>query len=147
MAIRDARGRFVAKGAVRDDFDTFDLQVMGFGTLIGAEAVAFKKTVAFQILSGVIKMTPVDTGRAQNNWQVAIGDAPAPGELEATLDENVAIQRGLHELARVGLGDSIWINNNLAYIGVLERGGAKGSIQAPYGMLMVTLANVEAQFT
>ena len=129
---------------IRDDWDRFDLQVLGFKDQTEVQATAFKKKLAFQILEGVVNMTPVDTGRARGNWQVTLGDVPADGELPPNKSGTRTIQRGGAQIHQVELGESLWIHNNLPYIGVLERGHSE---QAPQGMLMVTLANVESQFT
>jgi len=135
-----------------DDFTAFALKIGAFGTLVEVEAVSFKKKIAFQILEGVVNMTPVDTGRARGNWQVELGDTPGSNIKGTDIGTSsreaggLTIQRGLSRISQVRLGESIWIYNNLSYVPILERGSPHGSDQAPHGMLQVTLNNVENQF-
>ncbi len=126
-----------------DDFTAFELKIGAFGTLVKVEALSFKKKVAFQILEGVVNMTPVDTGRARGNWQVDLGDTPGTAERPLDRSGTRTIQRGGTQIHASQLGDSIWISNPLPYMPLLEFGY---SGQAPHGMLQVTLNNVEEQF-
>ncbi|MBX3380111.1 MAG: hypothetical protein KF805_08440 [Phycisphaeraceae bacterium] len=137
--------------------------------------VAHRK-LTLEVLTRVVKKTPVDRGRARGNWMVTVG-SPADGEsgfiagdgasgsaeAQATqfaLNAGTAIVRGVSPFS------DIFITNNLPYIEVLEFGqfvppnpgpskdrrrGRKGrvlvqdgfSVQAPQGMLGVTLAEIE----
>lgn len=104
------------------------------------------KKLAFDIFAGVVQLTPVDTGRARNNWHMSLhtpddvvleslsggkhGDPPAM----AHLSEQQQILAGLNEV-----GVMVWIQNNLVYAPVLEQGH---SGQAPQGMVAITLNRV-----
>jgi hypothetical protein len=92
--------------------------------------------IAFELFSRVILKTPVDSGRARGNWQVAIGSVP-DGVLEiedktgsATISAAAATASGLRA------GDVIYLVNNLPYIQRLEDGY---SGQAPAGMVGLTV--------
>lgn len=115
--------------------------------------------IALEALRRVVLKTPVDTGRARGNWQVSTG-TPARGVL-AVEDPGggVAISRGQAAIAAIPPFANVYIANNVEYILVLEEGGfpdpPKGgsgktaggfSIQAPNGMVAVTLAELEAFF-
>lgn len=93
------------------------------------------RAVALEALKGVVRMTPVDTGRARANWQVS-QDAPAAGEVEATDKRGSATitSGGAVALAAPAYSET-FIANNLPYIEELEGGS---STQAPAGMLNVT---------
>jgi hypothetical protein len=92
--------------------------------------------IALELFSRVILKTPVDTGRARANWQVAIGAAP-DGTLEledksgtATISAATASASGLRA------GDVIFLVNNLPYIQRLEDGY---SGQSPAGMVGLSI--------
>jgi hypothetical protein len=88
--------------------------------------------IALELFSRVILSTPVDSGRARANWQVAIGSTPA-----GTLDLNdktgqATINKTTAKAAGLRAGDVIFLINNLPYIQRLEDGY---SGQAPAGMV------------
>jgi len=85
--------------------------------------------------------TPVDTGRARANWIVTVGD-PA-GEADRPNDKSgqSAIAQGQGQIAARRPGETIYITNNVEYIGFLEEGS---SAQAPNGMLQAARQVAEA---
>jgi hypothetical protein len=162
-----------------DDFKRWDheLQIAERG-LVPGEIIKLRSKLVFMTLgaavelspgrfvrlSGVILMTPVDTGRARASWNVSAGSpstrVPPPGRYRRP----AAIGPARQALSGIGLYDSIWITSTLPYIKVLEYGGypdppklgswdkrrgvyviksSKGfSKQAPRGMVRVTYAQV-----
>ncbi len=93
------------------------------------------RKIAIDAFSEVILKTPVDTGRARGNWQVAIGEMPT-GTIE--LDDKsgqIAIGKVQAEAMGVKPGDVIYLANSLPYIQALEDGS---STQAPAGMVKLT---------
>jgi hypothetical protein len=137
------------------NLDQFKVKLKDFETLTEQEQIKLLKKVAFQVLTGVVEKTPVDTGRARGNWQVSItagaGNATITrlddsGEAEAHLPPGTssAIDAGLAVLAGVKPFSTIVIYNNVEYIVALEHGHSKR--QAPQGMVAVTIAEVESQF-
>ena len=97
------------------------------------------RVATLELFSGVIKATPVDTGRARGNWQTAPG-SPAAGETER-LDKS-----GGEAIAEVeaktpeGAGQVTYLSNNLPYIMELEEGSSK---QAPEGMVKRNMDRVQ----
>lgn len=85
-------------------------------------------TAAGLILATVIPATPVDTGRARGNWQVSIGVA-IRSEIER-LDKTGAgtLNQGRSQISMRPPGQTIYISNNVPYIGRLNEGY---SAQAP----------------
>ena len=90
----------------------------------------------------VVLMTPVDTGRARSNW-IATINIPASGTREPFFSGNnlglaeranaqASIQAAQTVIATYTQNSTIFITNNLEYIGELERGK---SPQAPTGMV------------
>jgi len=98
------------------------------------------KDVAIGVLTSVVRDTPVDTGQAKSNWQVAMMKpasgtraAYVPGEKGSTsLDNTIAaIEMGQAKIENEYIsGSEIHITNNLEYITDLNDGA---SSQAPPG--------------
>ena len=77
---------------------------------------------AFKVLEVAIQNTPVNFGALRNGWHVTIGtpsrqDTGTPGT-SATR----ALRAAESVLARVRLGEGVWIQNNVPYALVYERG-------------------------
>jgi hypothetical protein len=83
----------------------------------------------------VILKTPVDTGRARNNWQTAIN--VIPDGISEGQDKSGAKAIGSANATIGGaVGQVYYLVNNLAYIRKLEYGH---SDQAPSGMVRLSL--------
>lgn len=101
----------------------------------------------FELFRRIILKTPVKTGTAQANWQINIS---RPGKRKVKYSGNPgaaktqALNEGLEKLSTVQLGRTIYIFNNLPYIGELEHGSSK--IQAPAGMVQVSLNELRTLF-
>jgi len=126
---------------------SMDVEALAFGQVLNAmaEDVAdermptFLRKTMFEIMSRVIKRTPVDTGRARAGWSAAsdikgqpsVGTfggsagAVAEGESRSTLTDELDGSSGFIE-----------VTNAVKYILSLEFGR---SDQAPQGMVRVTL--------
>lgn len=113
-----------------------DLSQFNIKTLKQADIV--RRKVILEVLRGVVKRTPVDTGRARGNWQVSTGN-PIDEEIDKK-DKNggVTIRAGVSEIKQSLIDQTLFIANNVPYINALEDGW---SGQAPNGMLKVTLAS------
>jgi hypothetical protein len=118
-------------------------------------------------ISGVVLLTPVETGRARSSWNVTLaspsGSYPPPN---GTYDQNHAMSQAGGILAQLGPYQTVWIASGLPYIRILEYGGypnppVRGSWdratrqwvvkssggfsrQAPQGMVRVTVDAVRA---
>lgn len=95
------------------------------------------RAVTIGVFSSVIKMTPVDTGRAKGNWQCTIG-SPASGDT-TRLGESGSLSEVLETTPREA-GEKVYLTNNLPYIQKLEYGH---STQAPSGMVRVSIQRFE----
>ncbi len=143
------------RGAIRfKNLDKFKVELKKFADLTEEQHVQLLKKVAFQVLTGVVEKTPVDTGRARGNWQVSVNGSAGnttierndqSGPAEATLAPGLstAVDAGLAALAGVKPFSTVVIYNNVEYIAALEHGHSK---QAPHGMVALTIAEVQAQF-
>ena len=90
------------------------------------------RSATIGVFSSVIRMTPVDTGRAKGNWQCTIG-SPATGE---------AMTNEMTMIATVPqhAGAKVYLTNNLPYIQKLEYGHSQ---QAPSGMVRISIDRFE----
>ena len=91
------------------------------------------RTTTLEALTRCMDKTPVDTGRARNNWNVAKGVADTgehrpPGPAYATLAVGKRI------VANLKFGDTAYVANGVPYIGVLEHGGPNRTAHAMAGL-------------
>lgn len=120
---------------------TFEVRLDKIAANIGVEVALVVKKLAFDIFADVVAGTPVDTGRAMNNWVMSLG----------TPDRSITDQGGsggsiagakqaeaASKLAAVTPFSTVWISNNLPYIQELEEGS---SDQAPRGWVAAAIAN------
>ncbi|ASD90073.1 HK97 gp10 family phage protein [Salmonella enterica] len=115
------------------------------------------KKIAIDFFSGVIRDTPVDTGRLRGNWQCTRGE-PASGELDVTDKSGQETINKMVQTVDSAKGDFVaYLTNNLAYAAVAEFGlwkdkdgkpanGPKTthgySIQAPSGMVGLNVSRI-----
>lgn len=117
---------------------SFSDDVRRFATKTTEAHSKITRVATLELFSGVIKATPVDTGRARGNWQTAVG-SPAQAETER-LDKS-----GGEAIAEVeaktpeGAGQVTYLSNNLPYIEELENGS---STQAPEGFVRKNMDRV-----
>lgn len=110
----------------------FGKRMKRHGENVEKNATVLVRKCALAVDSAVVIATPVDTGRARGNWQVAL-NAPASGTLEVEDKSGAgAIAQGSSTIAGHKSGGSIHITNNLPYIGRLNDGW---SAQAPAGFV------------
>ena len=72
-------------------------------------------------LTQIISGTPVDSGRARNNWFLSVG-SPS-GATTSSKSKGLATIRQLRKMPKRVLGRKLYFTNNLPYIGLLEYGG------------------------
>lgn len=77
--------------------------------------------VYFQGLSNIVRGTPVDEGRARNNWFLTVG-APS-GKTTTSKAKGLGALRQLRQMPKRVLNRKIFYTNNLPYIETLEYGG------------------------
>lgn len=88
--------------------------------------------VIFQTLGNIQRGTPVDSGRARNNWFASIG-APSSETTEALTGNEISI----NDIPNFVIGKKVFFTNNLGYIERLEYDG--WSQQAPVGWVRTEL--------
>lgn len=106
----------------------------------------FKK-LAIDISSAIINKTPVDKGQLHWNWFVGNGSVNTATSEHAGNDKGGASLRNALEVDSLKVnGQTIYITNSLPYAHKIEYSavGDGGSIQAPAGMVRVTLAELNS---
>ena len=91
------------------------------------------RLITLGLYKDVIIGTPVDTGRARANWQLAIGSAPSSvlsktdkGRSKSSSGASASeVRKARQKMGVRKVGRSVFIANNLGYIGVLEDGHSK----------------------
>lgn len=112
--------------------------IMGQATSQAASLVTRK--ISLEALTALVLRTPVDTGRARGNWQVAVNKTFINGEVEV-LDRggSATISTGASKIAGQKAFEPVVIQNNLPYIERLNDGYSK---QAPAGYVEGALASL-----
>ena len=85
-------------------------------------------------LKNIVEGTPVDKGRARNNWFLTVGSPSSETTLRFTGSNS---EKQLNKIPKGIFNKKIYYTNNLPYIERLEYGSWSG--QAPLGWVRVTL--------
>lgn len=92
--------------------------------------------------SGVVFRTPVRTGLARGNWRLLIGKTRRSSVQQSyDPDGTVTVLRIIAAADRAAVYSSFTLYNPVPYVTYLENGS---SIQAPLGMMRVTLDELKA---
>ena len=89
-------------------------------TLSEDDAKKVVKKVIFDALRGFVLGTRVDTGRARGGWQVS-RNSPVRSSQRFDKTGTAVLNQALSQLVGMDISkDTIYIQNNVAYIGILE---------------------------
>lgn len=124
----------------------FNLELEQFlGRQLPTMAQQAHKKITMDVLAGVVRKSPVDTGRFRGNWQVGVEAAPVveldrkdpqPYGSEPGTDVINSAQAAVGAIRPYGVS---FVVNNLPYAERLENGWSK---QAPSGMVALTLQEI-----
>lgn len=111
----------------------FSKKVRALAEEFHSNAARLPARTALTFVSVVAYATPIDTGKAQGNWQVGIGK-PLLRQVHnpARFGAAHAVLIADHKLFNYKGNATIHVTNNLPYIGALDRGHSK---QAPKGFI------------
>lgn len=129
------------------DTRDFEIQLDAFRDEDIPEAMFdLMRSVMLTGLTSLVLMTPVDTGRARGNWIVTLGAATYRYEDSFDPSGSGSLAKGLSTTAELKANPFalVFLQNNLPYIEALEDGS---STQAPNGMVTVTIAKLESEFS
>ena len=114
-----------------------DLSRFRVRTETAAERIVRGLTI--ELFAGVVRDTPVDTGRARGNWQTTT-EAPAPAAVERLDRSGGSAVAEIVENTPQRVGGKTYLTNNVPYIMPLEEGY---SAQAPNGMVRRNFLRVQ----
>ncbi len=138
--------------------ETFEADIGKFAKLLELRVNTVLQRLALDMMGRIILRTPVDTGRARSSWDLSIGTPSewVPPEREGkgkkivagqtfTMSDNAGSSVDSKAFATakdITATQPVFIVSNLDYIEALENGHSK---QAPVGMVVISLAEVEAE--
>lgn len=114
---------------------TFALDINRFAELAGRRANQVVRKVVLDISKGVIKKSPVDTGRFKGNWQYGTDSAPAGAVEIYDEDGRGTLAHIAGQVPQQAAGHVHYIVNNLPYAQALEDGH---STQSPPGNMVAS---------
>ena len=121
----------------RTGTNSFALDLSRFAKKADVEMTTVVKKITFEAFKRIILRTPVDTGRARANWGVTIGRPRTPMMIESTdKSGGSTLNAAMDQVQQFSCEGSIFLTNNVPYIGALEYGS---STQSPQGMVRVTV--------
>lgn len=86
-------------------------------------------------LKNIVEGTPVDSGRARNNWFLSV-DYPSENTTDSISTDSNSVRQA-KSLPKSIFNKRIFFSNNLPYINRLEY--VSWSVQAPVGWVRITL--------
>ena len=130
----------------------FNLDLTKFIEKTKTNVDAKVRAICLQLYSGITMETPVDTGRAINNWFPSIG-SPSDATTTAADPSGAGSIARAQAMVKDAPGNVFWISNNLPYIYKLEFGGyppgpkiVNGySRKAPKGMVRITIDRIQRE--
>lgn len=132
---------------------SFQVQCEQFAQTINVNLSTVVRRAAAQLYSDIVKRTPVDTGFCRRNWQVSadrpltdiVGVYPKKEKGKHSDElEPLYAPEGANTAIPIAKGVThVFIVNNVVYAEALENGHSK---QAPYGMVRISVAQLEAEW-
>lgn len=124
--------------------DTFRRDFAKLLKAAGDKADLVVRKTALELQTGMVEMSPVDTGRFKGNWQCGVNSInPHVGDKEdktplGSFGPDDSVLRSEILLKAWILGQTIYLTNSIPYAQALERGHSK---QAPSGCVRLTVQN------
>lgn len=126
--------------------------ISGMRDLSEADLRKVIRSISLEAFSRIIKKTPVDTGRARQNWFCTLDKPSKEVTNDTSKDAGAVITDASKTVKKYDLKNKLYLSNNVPYIQVLENGtypdGDKTeegySKQAPEGMVKITMAEMDA---
>lgn len=138
--------------SVTSNFKEFSKALYVFAKQTDVELQRVIRRIAIDLQNRVIEKTPVSSGFARASWNISVNKPDESVPVAETINRNASKgttisehrgKRGRGALASFDpYRDTIFLNNSAPYILELESGR---SAQAPAGMLLVSLAEIEAE--
>lgn len=114
------------------DLFAFDKEAKKIEVKLGEVTLEKMQKVALTIDSVLVLSTPVDKGRARANWLPSLNQPETKVLEEEDKTGTKTISKAEALMLTVNIDDTIYISNNVPYIGKLNDGYSK---QAPKGFV------------
>lgn len=134
------------------ELEGFTADLRRFQTVIvPSTLIAFQKLLALELYKRIMQKTPVDKGTLRGSWTVSIGtpsdnnkgkQTSAANSQEMTAAEAGHLEGALSQMAEMKLGNVVWINNSMPYVGVIEFDGHSQE-KAPRGMVNISIQELK----
>lgn len=121
---------------------SFSKALSKFAKQAGSQADAVVKKVLFDLTSGIIYSTPVDTGRLRANWMASVGSPIRIATTSADKIGGATIAMASRAIQKAP-GQIFWLTNNLPYAYKIEYEGWS-RVKAPAGMVRINIERVRA---
>lgn len=119
----------------------FEVSLDKFAKQVNLDVVTVVKKLALDIFADIVSGTPVDTGRAMNNWNISIGSIDRSTTEKGGNPRSISTAKqgnAFRKLSSLQPFQKVWISNHLPYIGFLEDGS---SDKAPNGWVEASIRN------
>ena len=119
---------------------SFGKELKAFSKRTDTDLDVTVRKVALELFDHITMKTPVDTGRAKGNWNMAVGKKDTSVNLKAKSTPQGQPAKALN--MKKGDGEkAIYITNSLPYIYALEHGHSQ---KASNGMVAISVNEVRA---
>lgn len=131
--------------------NAFNADLDAFARKLGLTKQTVYQRTSLELWNRITQRTPVDTGRARSSWNLAIGSpnpsippemGPGTGKNKKSGTAPMSPSAAFPDISKIDGSTVIYITSNLPYIEALENGHSK---QAPVGMVMISVAEVQAR--
>lgn len=107
---------------------------------VGDKADTVVRKSALDVLSAVVRRSPVDTGRFRGNWMTALQKIDTSTSAPDDKSGASSLARGQSVLGQFRPGQTIYLTNSLPYARRLEYGWSQ---QAPQGMVRLSVVEFD----
>lgn len=122
------------------DLFNFARRIRRRGRMVEEGSSRIVVETAIVIDQAVVLATPVDTGRARANWQAAIGAPITEATEETDQSGQTTLSRNNAVIRTHRGGQTVYLSNNVAYIGALNNGS---SSQAPANFVGIAVRDAQ----
>ena len=129
---------------------SFTIELTKFGQKVQRNASLIVRKIAFDLLTLIVEISPVDTGRFRANNQISLNSIPGTAIIAFDRSGSATLSSGDNVLGAYSLGDTIFVYNNVEYGIYLEFGrddGTPGSCQAPQGVFRISVQSLISHFS
>jgi len=119
---------------------SFNKDIEAFKNKAEKAASAIVRGSFLAIVGKIIVRTPVDTGRLRGNWITTVNNPSTRQLSDKDKSGRKAVGFAKETSKAFKLGESLFMVNNLPYVGPIENGSSQ---QAPSGMVKVSILGLQ----